>query len=88
MDKQTVRQELIALISNKLKVFGIAEGEVGDGFDLVRSGLLDSMAFIDLVASLEEKFKVEIDFEKAAEEDSFTTFGGLITFFTATSNAG
>ena len=47
-------------------------------FDLVKSGLLNSIEFVDLAASLEQYCSVEIDFEKALDSGEFTTLGGLI----------
>ena len=77
----------MTLIDGKLRVFGIKHHEVDDHFDLVRSGLLDSMSFIDLVASLEDKFRVVVDFEKAATTDDFTTFGNLVNIIIDAGNA-
>ena len=55
-------------------------------FDLVKSGLLDSMAFVDLVGALEEKLNQQIDFEKVMEDERFTTVSGLISLFTHNAN--
>ena len=78
MDKGEVRTFIIDRLKKKLLLFDIAEEEVKDGFDLVKSGLLDSMAFVDLVAGVEEEFDLEIDFEKAADTEDFTSLGGLV----------
>ena len=78
MNRTEISDFILELISEKLTVFNISRGEVNDDFDLVKSGLLDSMSFIDLMAEIEERFKLEIDYEKAAENDDFTAFGGLI----------
>lgn len=88
MNETVVRDFILELISEKLVIFNISRGEVNDSFDLVKSGLLDSMAFVDLVAELEEKFEHEIDFEEAAEEDDFTSLGGLIQLIMNTKDAG
>jgi acyl carrier protein len=77
MHRSEVKEFIISRLREKLILFNIAEDELKDGFDLVKSGLLDSMAFIDLVAGLEEEFGLEIDFEKAAESEEFTSLGGL-----------
>jgi acyl carrier protein len=78
MGRSEVKEYIKSLLKEKLLLFDIAEDELKDGFDLVKSGLLDSMAFIDLVARLEEEFNVEIDFEEAAESEEFTRLGGLL----------
>lgn len=88
MNETEVRGFILELINEKLVIFNISRGEVNDSFDLVKSGLLDSMAFIDLIAELEEKFELEIDFEEAAEKDDFTDLGGLVHLIINTKNAG
>ena len=78
MDKQEVKEYILEAIREKLMLFNVKATEVNDGFDLVKSGLLDSMAFVDLVADIEEEFNIEIDFEKIADESAFTSMGGLV----------
>ena len=75
------RKQVMELIGEKLKRLDIRESELGDGFDLVKSGLLNSLEFVDLVASLEKINDYEIDFEAALDTGEFTTVGGLIRAF-------
>jgi len=79
MDSREIREYIIENLKDKLVIFDISPSEVNMDFDLVKSGLLDSMAFVDLIADIEEKFQLEIDFESAAEQDDFTRLGGLIS---------
>lgn len=69
------------LLRDKLHRLGIRENELGTGFDLVKSGLLNSLEFVDMVASMEKIFKHEIDFEQALDSGELTTLGGLIRAF-------
>ena len=78
MNESEVREFIIGLLREKLMLFEIAESEIKDGFDLVKSGLLDSMAFVDLIAEAEEKYKVEIDFETLADTLDFTSLGSVV----------
>ena len=78
MDRSEVRTFIISRLKEKLLLFDISDDELKDSFELVKSGLLDSMAFVDLIAGIEEEFDVEIDFEKAADSDNFTRLGGLV----------
>lgn len=78
MTHSEIREYILELLNDKLLLFDIAGSSLKDDFDLVGSGLLDSMAFIDLITDLEEKFQVEIDFDKAADKEGFSTLGGLI----------
>ena len=87
MNKDDIHNFILELIKDRLVLFNIGFDEVNNEFDLVKSGLLDSMSFIDLVAELEEKFSLEIDFEQAAERDDFTRLGGLVQLITDTANA-
>ncbi|MCK4568800.1 MAG: hypothetical protein KAT76_00835 [Bacteroidales bacterium] len=87
MDRGEINDYIIENLKDKLALFDISPGEIQKDFDLVKSGLLDSMAFIDLLADVEEKFQLEIDFEKAAEEDDFTSLGGMINIIMNLGNA-
>jgi len=78
MVKSEVRVYLMSLLSERLALFDIKETEVNESFDLVKSGLLDSMAFVDLVADVEEHYDIEIDFENLADDPAFTSLGGLL----------
>ena len=77
MNKE-IREQLISILRPKLQRLGISEKELTSGFDLVRSGFVNSLEFVELVTRLEKQFSIEIDFDKALENKDFTTFGGLI----------
>jgi acyl carrier protein len=76
-----IRKQVMELIHDKLLRLSIQENELGDGFDLVKTGLLNSLEFVDLVATLERINGLEIDFEKALDSGTFTTVGGIINAF-------
>ena len=76
-----IRQSLSQVLQPKLARLGIDPGGLGDHFDLVKSGLVNSLEFVELVASLEKKFQCEIDFEEGLEKGNLTTIGGLINAF-------
>ncbi len=78
---EKIKETLLIFLKDKLKRFDIKENELGGKFDLVNSGLLNSLEFVDLVASLEKHFQLEIDYEKALEKSDFTTVDGLIRTF-------
>ncbi len=65
-------------LDNKLNRSGIEKSELKDDFDLVKSGLLDSMSFVDLVVDIEKQFGLEIDFDTAFQQAGFTTLSGLV----------
>ena len=84
-DKE-ISEFMIFKLKEKLELFGIDKREIKNDFDLVQSGLLDSMSFVDLVTEMEKKFNIEIDFEEAFDESKLTKINGLIEIFKKTSN--
>lgn len=76
-----IRKQINELLGEKLARLAVRESELGGNFDLVKSGLLNSLEFVDLVASLEKLNEVEIDFEKALSAGDFTTIDGLTKSF-------
>lgn len=83
MKEQKVKSLLLDHIGDRLRLFGISQEELAGDFDLVKSGLLDSMAFVDLVGALEQQLGVQIDFDKVLEDERFTTVSGLAGLFIA-----
>ena len=75
------RKKVMELLQDKLQRIRIRETELGDSFDLVKSGLLNSLEFVDIVASMEKIYSIEIDFEEAIDKGGLTTLGGLIRAF-------
>lgn len=80
MDSE-IKKQVMELIRDKLQRIGIRESELAESFDLVKSGLLNSLEFVDMVASMEKTRQYEIDFEEALDSGEFTTLGGLIRSF-------
>ena len=76
-----IRKQVMQLLRDKLQRIGIRESELGESFDLVKSGLLNSLEFVDMVASMEKINLHEIDFEQALDSGELTTIGGLIRAF-------
>jgi acyl carrier protein len=56
----------------RARAIGFPEGEVDLETDLIRSGLYDSMSFIDLIVSIEEAYGIEIDLEKISPDQLST----------------
>jgi acyl carrier protein len=80
MDKKTeIKEFIIDKIEEKSKLLDISfEQEViRDEFSLTGTGIFDSMDFMNLIADVEEKFSVEIDFSNH-DPESFTTLKGFI----------
>ena len=78
---KSIRDFVIEKLEQKLEMFDVKASELNNSFDLVQSGLLDSMGFVNLIGALEQEFEVEIDFESAFDEPDFTTIDGIERVF-------
>ncbi len=81
MVKNDVRDKMLELLSNRLSMFGIQNSELRGDFDIVKSGLMDSMAFVNFIGEMEKAFDIEIDFESVLEDENFTTVKKIIELF-------
>ena len=68
-------------LKDKLDSLQIDARELTRNFDFVQSGLLDSMAFVDMVSAMENYFNVEIDFENEVDNSGFTSMRGVSEIF-------
>lgn len=76
--KQQMRQFLLKEIEPKRTALGIPAEEINDSFELVGSGIVDSLGFIELVGAMESEFNFEMDFEEL-DPAQFTTLGGFLS---------
>lgn len=81
MNAAEIKNYIIENLKDKLGQFGINNNEIKKDFDFVQSGLLDSMAFVEMIAGMEQHFNVEIDFENINEDEEFTTLSGINELF-------
>lgn len=82
-----LREELLAILESRLERFGITKDEIRDDFDLVRSGLVSSLEFVEVMAEMERRRGVEIDYEKAIAEKDFTSVSGMVRIFQSYTDA-
>jgi acyl carrier protein len=54
---------------------------VDDSCNLIGSGLVDSLGFLELIGAVENKFGISFDFS-AADPAEFTTLGGFVAHAT------
>jgi len=80
----TPRTLLFELLNPALERAKLSPREIDDDFNLVETGLLDSISFLDLIARLEERAEVEFDLFDI-DPDDLTTFGGLLNLLTRSS---
>ena len=75
--EKKIRSIILQFLQKRAQRLGIKEKLLLSDFELLRSGLLDSMSFLDLIAALEEQFKIQIDFEDKSSSE-FSTLAGLV----------
>jgi acyl carrier protein len=81
MNGSNVHQMIMDRIRQRLQRLGMEEREVTADLDLVRSGLLDSLSFVDLIADLETASGRQVDLEKAMDRPGATTVKGVSELF-------
>ena len=75
--EKEIRSIILQFLESRAQRLGIKEKFLLSDFELLKSGLLDSMSFLDLIAALEEQFKIQIDFEDKSPSQ-FSTLAGLV----------
>jgi acyl carrier protein len=77
-----IKEQVFRFLRDRLDRLSIREHELGEDFDLVRSGLLNSVEFVDMTVAIENLNSIEIDYEMALDAGDFTTLGGLVRAIT------
>ena len=75
--EKRARDFVVHRLSRQAATLGIGIDQLVDDFQLMESGLIDSMGFVELIADLELEFDLEIDFEDMDPEKAGTV-GGLV----------
>lgn len=81
MREVAVRNLIRGRLEVRLKRLGLDHNDLTDDLDLVRSGVLDSLGFVDLIADLEEATGRLVDLERALEKPGATRLGTIIQLF-------
>ena len=81
MADPAVRTILTERLGARLVRLGLSPSDLTDDLDLVRSGVLDSLGFVDLIADLESATGKRVDLERALEHRNATTVANVITLF-------
>ncbi len=63
-----VRLFLLRHFSSKLAANGVDPASVGDGFDFLQAGLVDSLGVIEMISAVEQHFAITVDFEALSPE--------------------
>ena len=81
MGSEKIDELIMQRIAKRLQRLGMQDCEVTADLDLVRSGLLDSLSFVDLIADLEQASGRQVDLENALERPGATTVKGVKSLF-------
>jgi len=86
MSETNIEQRLLAIARQRASEFGIGASEVNSKTELLKSGIYDSISFIDLILELESEFGVELDLEKI-DPSALTTIDQLKVTISRLQNA-
>ncbi len=73
---EQVRDLILSRLRNSILEAGFDPAQVGDDFDLLTSGVTDSIGIVDLLASIEQYVGLPLDFSDMDPED-LTVIGRL-----------
>ena len=62
---ENLRATIAERLAQRLTRLGLSASDLTDELDLVRSGILDSLGFVDLIADLESRTGKQVDLEQA-----------------------
>ncbi|MDQ4088775.1 MAG: phosphopantetheine-binding protein, partial [Actinomycetota bacterium] len=65
----TVRAFILEQVNDRLAAVGLSADQVGDDFDLVSTGTIDSMGLLELLAAVDDRFGVSASLEDMDVED-------------------
>ena len=81
-----VRDFVVAALDEPLRDAGMEPADADDQLDLIRAGLVDSLGFLELIAQVEERFGLEIDFE-GLDAESLTKIGSFARYVASQAKA-
>jgi acyl carrier protein len=73
---ERVRQFLLSRYARSIKELGLNPAEVPDNFDFLLSGVIDSFGILEMVSSIEEEFRIELDLA-TLDAEQITILGPL-----------
>ena len=71
-----IRAFIVNSLSQEFHRLGIRPEEIAEDINLLGSGSLDSLRFVELISAIESEFDVVVDLEEM-DPDDFTTLNGL-----------
>lgn len=81
-----VRAFVLAELDGSLREGGFDPADVGDDFDFLTTGVIDSLGVIEMIAAVNDHFGLDIDFEELDPEG--LTVLGPFARYVASAGAG
>ncbi|HEY0979114.1 MAG TPA: acyl carrier protein [Flavobacteriales bacterium] len=81
MDRKQLHGLLIERVAPRSVRLGLSAKDMTEDLDLVRTGLLDSLGFVDLITELETAVGHQVELEQAFDRPGATTVGGVLDLF-------
>ena len=78
MDRSAIFGLIVEKLGKRPERLGLTAAEVTSDLDLVRSGVLDSLGFVDLITELETAVGRQVELDKAFDRPAATTVGGVV----------
>ena len=72
----SVRQFLLAKYSQPIKSMGLDPAELPDSFDFLLSGIIDSFGVLEMITSIEDEFRIQLDMA-SIDAEQITILGPL-----------
>ena len=82
LTSESVRAFVLENLAPALAEARIDPASVGDDFDLLTSGLIDSLGILELIMDVNERFGIDIDFEEL-DPENLTILGPFSEFVAA-----
>ena len=76
---EEVRQFLLTKYAGAIQGIGLIPAEIGDDFDFLLSGVIDSFGVLDMVGSIEDQFQIRLDMA-TLDAEQITILGPLSAY--------
>ena len=76
---EKVRSFVLNRLTDPLTAKGLAPQDVPDDFDLLSEGVIDSLGIVELIAAVQDEFRIEVDFDDLNAEE-LTVVGSLCRY--------
>jgi acyl carrier protein len=70
---------VVAELDEPLRDAGLDPRDVGEDFDLLTSGVVDSLGMMELIMAVNDRFGLDVDFE-GLDPEEFTVLGPLVRY--------